>query len=274
MKAQIQNMNPILANEMLKSNRGNRKLRKETVSFYASQMLNGEWKENGEPFIVDCNGQIKDGQHRLHAVIKANHSYNVPIITGVNPSVMDTIDTGANRSLSDILNLNDFKDANATASLVKRILKWQRNVNPLRQGGDEGATKMSNLKGLEYAQENAGMLKTIILTLKPLYLKSNKAFTLTEVAFVLYIISNDGQKITDTTVEFCKQLLAIATVEGNSADYIHRLKLNSKQSKSSLNSYWLLAVIIKGWNNYVTGDPVVRYIRWDLKSTFPNIIKI
>ena len=134
MKAEIIYLNPSKAKELLSMNIGNRNKKSNVKKFYVKQMKEGSWKENGEPIIVDTSGIVKDGQHRLLAVIESGHSYNVPLITGVDPNVMDTIDTGSNRSLSDVLNLNGFLYPSNLSALVKAIINYDRQNKPESRG--------------------------------------------------------------------------------------------------------------------------------------------
>ena len=57
MRAEIKLLTPEFARELLKMNVGNRRL-KSIKNAYVGQMINGEWKENGEPIIIDVNGFI------------------------------------------------------------------------------------------------------------------------------------------------------------------------------------------------------------------------
>ena len=122
MKATVITLTPQLAKDYLARNIENRKVNKTNLNFCINQMINGKWKENGEPIIIDANGVIKDGQHRLIACIEAKYSFRVPVISNVDPNVMDTIDTGRNRTASDVLHLEGFKYCSLVASSIKTIL--------------------------------------------------------------------------------------------------------------------------------------------------------
>lgn len=63
---------PEMAVAWLSNNPYNRPLNGRSVEMFAEAMLRGEWKERqGVPVTVIEGGPLKNGQHRLSAVVKA-----------------------------------------------------------------------------------------------------------------------------------------------------------------------------------------------------------
>ncbi len=260
MKAEIITLTPELAKELLKKNIGNRDL-KGIKNSYVSQMKSGAWKENGEPIIIDVNGVVKDGQHRLYAVIEANHTYKVPLISGVEPDVMDTIDTGTNRSLHDVLKLNGFKYHSLKASVVKQVLKYEQTMLHL---GTNGVTRWSitNSKGLNFASKNSDSLSSLVSIGLPIFKKQRiKLLTLTEVVTYLYIIAKSFNA-TEQHIDFMKSLLlSNGNNEDSSTNYAYKKLLHSKISNTKMKSIYKSNLIIKCWNIFSTTDyPVSRMV--------------
>lgn len=104
MVAKVELITPEIAKEYLVYNVNNRNLNRERVNKYARDMVAGEWQLNGEPIIFDTAGILKDGQHRLQAVIKCNKPVKMLVVRGVDPLV-DTINTGTPRSFVDMLRI-------------------------------------------------------------------------------------------------------------------------------------------------------------------------
>lgn len=90
---------------LLERNTHNRRVRVSTVDKYAGQMTSGQWELNGEPIIVADNGDLMDGQHRLLAAVKANRPLRTLIVYNVARFAFDTINTGAGRNASDVLQI-------------------------------------------------------------------------------------------------------------------------------------------------------------------------
>lgn len=102
MRFEVETITPQKAAEYLKKNRVNRNIRRHTVDKYAEDMRNGAWELNGESICFSENGELKDGQHRLMAIIKAG----VPIKSAVCRGVKNTTsiyDIGNGRSVLDTM---------------------------------------------------------------------------------------------------------------------------------------------------------------------------
>ena len=268
MRAEIKLINPELATELLKMNVGNRKL-KGIKNAYVGQMLNGEWKENGEPIIIDVNGFIKDGQHRLNACIEADFSWECPIIYDVDPNVMDTIDTGTNRTLRDILQLNGFSYSSDLASLIKSIITFNKGNNAISKHGgsvrDSKVSYVSNNMGLKYANENKENLLRIVKTVERVY--SNQTVNVLgkkDLGVLLYMISD--YNFNETHVNFLKKISGIHIDENSVTSWVYKKLLSSKVNKTSLKSEWKLSAIIKAWNIFSNGDHPVKHLKVDLSN--------
>ena len=63
---------PEMATEWLKGNTKNRPINEEKVAEYAEKMRLGEWRErHSVPIILQSDGRLINGQHRLYAIIRA-----------------------------------------------------------------------------------------------------------------------------------------------------------------------------------------------------------
>jgi hypothetical protein len=116
-------LTPELATLILESNPDNRKLSAFKVENYARDIASGLWAFNGEGLIFSRNGQLNDGQHRCHAVIKAGKSLVTMAVFGVDRETRNTVDQGKNRTVGDYLSMGHVKDASACAATAG--LLWQ-----------------------------------------------------------------------------------------------------------------------------------------------------
>lgn len=98
----VETITPELAAHYLKRNVDNyRKISKAKVQMYASEMKAGHWQLNGEGIMFDQTGKLKNGQHRLAAVIMAGIPIAMTVVTGVSDDVT-IYDSGMVRSTSQI----------------------------------------------------------------------------------------------------------------------------------------------------------------------------
>ena len=90
-----------MADAMLAHNTNNyRSVKWRVVHRYSRAMANGMWRENGEPIVFDEDGVLKDGQHRLLAILESGVSVKMLIVRGISRDVT-TFDEGSNRSVAD-----------------------------------------------------------------------------------------------------------------------------------------------------------------------------
>ena len=98
-----------------------RKISPNRVSMYASEIVSGNWKLNGEPIVFDNDGVLVNGQHRIEAVIKANTPIRVLVVTGVEKN--DCIfDSGLIRSSIQIAKAQGVTLHNAKIAAVNYML--------------------------------------------------------------------------------------------------------------------------------------------------------
>ncbi|MFD3336106.1 hypothetical protein ACFWV1_26180 [Streptomyces sp. NPDC058700] len=117
---------PHLATELLKRNTRNRSLRDRAVGDYARDMTAGNWVINGEAIKLATNGDVLDGQHRLHAIVKANLSTDMFVVIGLDPETQETMDSGRKRSTGDALSLRSEENALSLAAITRRVWAWQQ----------------------------------------------------------------------------------------------------------------------------------------------------
>lgn len=267
MKCKIITLNPETAKELLSKNIGNRKI-KRTKGFYSSQMINGDWKENGEPIIIDTNGIVKDGQHRMYAVIEADYSYQVPLVYDVNPDVMDTIDTGSNRGLNDVLELNGFKNSNKLSSILKGIMSYDQGLIGTAlsvKGIIKDRNYVSNKTGLEFAMKNSEDLASVVRQSCAYHARQTvKVFSIKDIGVMIYVIAKFNFK--DEHDVFIKNLLGVTLEENKASTWLYKKLLDFNSKKISVTALWRMAAFIKVWNIYITGDVPVNYLRIDVSN--------
>ena len=100
-EARWERIGPDQARALLARNR-NRRLYPNTVAVYARAMREGTWHGgNAQTIQVDREGYLRDGQHRLHAVLEVGTPQWFLVVRGVDPEVFPVLDIGAPRSPGD-----------------------------------------------------------------------------------------------------------------------------------------------------------------------------
>ena len=98
-------IDPSDAKSLLERNTGNRKLRESVVNYYAKEMRNDKWLDNGDPIRIARSGRLLNGQHRLSALVKAGVTLPFHFLSNLSEESFEQMDNGAHRSVSDNLNM-------------------------------------------------------------------------------------------------------------------------------------------------------------------------
>jgi hypothetical protein len=236
-------------------------------------MRNNRYIENGESIVFDKDGQLKDGQHRLKAILRTGLSYFIPIVRGVGKQSMATYDTGKNRSASDVLSLNNYLYPNAVSVIIKSIntycIKQSQRGSSSASGRKESLT---NQQVLSYCEDNYDWILEIIQKSQPIYESSKpRVLTLTNLSLIAYIIG--GEKPDSRVFDFLKNLVGLRKEQGSAASYLYTKLLNSKINKDPLNFFWILGMTVKAWNYYSEGNPSLKSFRFDVSKELPKVNK-
>ncbi|MGW1275533.1 hypothetical protein ACWD4V_01060 [Streptomyces tsukubensis] len=124
--AHIISLHPRLASRLLRRNTANRNLRPTTVADYVRDIQADTWPINGEAIKLDRNGNVLDGQHRLHAIVKADRAVTTFIIGGLPSEAQSTMDSGMRRTTADALTLSHESNATTVAAVLRRVWCWEQ----------------------------------------------------------------------------------------------------------------------------------------------------
>ena len=95
-----------MAELYLSKSRGNRNLSPTKVNQYAADMKNGRWQVTHQGIAFDVNGVLKDGHHRLHAIIKAGIPVDILVVENI-PREATLFDRGRPRDTRQFLKYNE-----------------------------------------------------------------------------------------------------------------------------------------------------------------------
>lgn len=140
--SEVQTITPAIAAKMLEGNANNRALSEGRVRGLADAMTAGEWRV-AQPIILDYNGRLVDGQHRLQAVIRSGVPTKFLVVTGVEPETFSVVDQGKNRTAVDLHHImGGINSAIHTAVAMSMICGVRAN-----RGGHVGTMEKSKSPG-------------------------------------------------------------------------------------------------------------------------------
>lgn len=95
----------------------NRPVNKRYVDLYARDMKAGKWRVTHQGIAFDKDGYLRDGQHRLSAIIKANIPVKMVVSRGLYENSYISIDAGLKRNTRDVVALSgNYNDNTAIRS--------------------------------------------------------------------------------------------------------------------------------------------------------------
>lgn len=120
-------MTPEMAAEILDNNNKNRHLRKPQVEFHLNNINRGLWELTHQGVAIDRNGNLLDGQHRLEAIRLSGKSVPIMVSRGMDPNLMQVIDTGARRSPGDVFKIADIPNPAVTSAMVRAVMNYRQD---------------------------------------------------------------------------------------------------------------------------------------------------
>jgi hypothetical protein len=132
---EVTTVTPDMAANWLARGGKNRKLNERRVDALVAAIHRGEWRLTGEAIKLDLNGQVRDGQHRLQAVVKSGVPIKTVVIRGVDEPAFDVMDVGRPRTAGDVLSMHGYAYHNAVAGAVRLLLFMERagRFSPTRE---------------------------------------------------------------------------------------------------------------------------------------------
>jgi hypothetical protein len=135
---------PEEAQRMLTRNKHNRTLYAQRVETYAGAMTRGEWRDNAATIRFAPDGVLLDGQHRLAAIVEANIPVPMWVALNVPYEAQETMDTGAKRTVGDMLRQRGKPYTLRLPAVARRIMNYYE-VNSFVQGGYVRFTEQQSL---------------------------------------------------------------------------------------------------------------------------------
>lgn len=233
--ATFEYIDPEIAEQFLAKNTQNRPLQKHHVKYLAKEMLEGRWQFNGDAIVFDINNVMRQGQHRMQAVIQTGLGFWFLVVRGIDPAAFSTMDCGKPRNGSDALALIGEKHTRGKAG----ALVWINNYYSLKR--DLNSQKL-------YKK----ISPSLVLELHSKYpdfewydgSRELGCSVIFNVCF--YIFSQLSQQ---ESREFMKKIISGENLSSDAPELLLRNRLIiNKVSKAKLSNKYIFALFIKAWN--------------------------
>lgn len=116
----IETVTPELAQTWLDNcNEGNRLLKKNNIAYLSKNISAGCFYVTTGGCGFDVHGKLVDGQHRLHAIVRANKPVKMAVFRGLSPDAYKHIDTGIAKTPAERLRIS--RSLGSVASEILRL---------------------------------------------------------------------------------------------------------------------------------------------------------
>lgn len=254
-------MSPEWAQKLLDSNENNRHMRAAQVQAHMDNIQKGRWKVTHQGIGVDVNGKLVDGQHRLRAIVLSGQTVPIFLTEGLDPEVMDVIDTGARRTPGDVFTIHKVPNAPLAAATSRVVMQyrvdhWSNSLVP-------------NGELLDFYLANAEEMEEAVALARANYkdVGMNPSH-LCAAVFLTRRSSADPALIR----EWLRMVLeGLDLSKGDPAYILRRQFSNLTRDSRRMSARLWLGLYAKAWKIHALGTKVPRYLRFHEGDPLPNI---
>lgn len=237
----------------------------------ARAMKRGEWQLNGECIVLDENGRLLDGHHRLIAVTIADIPIMFSFCEGAKREAFTTYNTGLRTNLSQILGMKGVKNAKTIMSIVAinrdlcdtgRIRKNSGTTANRRTLTDDYNTYMQESTFYDIAATFARRIGHEGLKLIPESWIGGCSF---------YLIHTGGYP-NDIVEKFFENINSQDASGNNPCDAFRKYVIYRRMRNIPIDVNHLAAILVKTWNAYITNRTVTRISFDKSKEDYPTFI--
>lgn len=150
MKTRIQMVTPRQAAKWLETNYRNRPISQAYVDELSRALESGNFRTNHQGIAFDREGRLRDGQHRLTAIVQTGISAELQVSTELSEEELQTIDDGRKRTDQHVLVMMGEEDLTPYRIAIAR----EMFIGGRHLSGDRPALKPSRLELAAFYQSH------------------------------------------------------------------------------------------------------------------------
>ncbi len=110
-------LTPVMAQKFLDDNTHNRRLRQKSLLRYTADMKAGRWQATHQGISIAIDGEVIDGQHRLHAIVRSGVTVPMLVTQGLPLTTQAVVDNVIVRTVVDAISVSDRDGAASVTSM-------------------------------------------------------------------------------------------------------------------------------------------------------------
>lgn len=270
LRRELITITPEYAQQLLEKEGPRRPISQGRIEQYARQMTDGLWNGlNGETIKISCSGNVSDGRHRLHSVIKSGKSILMEIAYDIPDDAFKTIDIGRNRSGADIFYLRGEKNCIKLSAIVDTVYSYVTRPITHRRIPSTRSNLTHDIR-IAFLEDHPTIRDSIRFVSSDKYYKLAKISILGACHYIFNAISPEH------TYNFFDGLVTGANLVVDSPILkLREALLQDKVAIKKMTKIHQFALIIISWN-YYRQNRAVKFIRWTSQGVstqkFPTAI--
>lgn len=267
-------MTPNQARDLLEASLGQkqRALANSRVDRIAHAIVEGQWKLTHQAIALSPEGFILDGQHRLAAIVRAKMPVQVLVAYDADPATFDVIDTGAARTAANTLQVAGFTNANGLSACSRMLLTYDQ-IKTSRTPPKSATAKLTTADVIRLMNTERGELVSDVQSDASSLATAWGRYGSRSWIMAGQVILREAGHSKEQLDNFNARLRDGAFLEPGSPILAFRRFVMSDTGLARLakdtKSYVALAVFIKTFNAYVTGQERLLAIFKLGLETFP-----
>lgn len=216
------------------------------IDTISRDILSGNWTLNGATILINSKGALVDGQHRLHAIIKAGKRVKTWVVYGVDD--VRYIDLGGNmRTWAQLAQHGGIKNASAVQAVARRLYSWLKSVDRCVQ---TTITYRPSIAELDEVLERYPKIVESVDRCLP-------ARDLVSPAKLAFIHLVGGMVDAAKAEEFVQGVILGENLARKDSRLLVRNRLMKSRNEGARASEDVtLEILVRGWNNYLQGNTV------------------
>tara|TARA_B100000427_G_scaffold171377_1_gene142469 strand:+ start:604 stop:1479 length:876 start_codon:yes stop_codon:yes gene_type:complete len=255
---QKERITPEMALEILThKNFKNRPIKKYALKRLTDAIKSGEWIVTNQGISFDPDGNLLDGQHRLHACIEANKPIDILVARNINPKAFQCVDIGASRTAGDTLDI--INGNNSQGKLIAAAVKviWYYDNRPAQNWNS--ADRPSNTLIADLYLKDRDIYDLAAQTVRSKGGKTNISSNSPTVAF--YVLAHRRNWPIQKLDEFLDNIYVGANLPSNNVCLSFRNQLSTPAYKKRGNHQqrYILNAFIKAFNTWAENKPCIKF---------------
>jgi hypothetical protein len=125
MHSYLLEVTPDKAGKLLQTRKDNRPLSEKYAQQLAKDMANDRWMLTPQGLVLDEEGNVLDGQHRLRAVAISGRAITFWVTDGVPREVFRALDGGRPRTMANLMYIDREENYVQLAAIARRVCRWR-----------------------------------------------------------------------------------------------------------------------------------------------------